>query len=151
MRNNFSPKTYLHNFKFLFLATTLLIFGCSDDDSEPTTPATITVGVFLINGTTYTDTNKDLIFTTGEACQSWSRTAQADVHSTGSHDHFNAARNVTYDPASGTITWIEYGPETTQAAIDVTCEAGVDGAPKIANKTDYSADKNFFLQIKLVE
>jgi hypothetical protein len=154
MKSNLFPTAL--SFKILFLVTTLLFFGCEkeeEDDIEPTTTTkTITVGVYLLNGSTYTDSNKDLIFTTGEACQSWSRTAQgSDGHSDTSHDHFNAAKNVTYDDATSTITWTEFGPETTQAAIDATCSAGTGGVTKTANKTGYSQDKNFYLQIKIVE
>jgi hypothetical protein len=109
----------------------------SDTTTAPTDTATvstktITVGVYLLSGSTYTDSDKDLVFTTSEDCQSWSRTAQGgDGHSNSSHDHFNAAKEVTYD--------------------DATCSAGADGAIKTANKTDYIQDKNFYLQIKKVE
>lgn len=121
----------------------------SSDDSK--TSYTVTVGVYILNGTVYEDQNKDLVFTTQEACQSWSRTALSDSHSTASHDHFNAAKNTTYDSDTETITWIEYGPELDQSSIDTTCENGTDGAEKTANKTDYIADKNFYLKIKTVE
>lgn len=152
MRNNFFPKTYLQNFKFLFLVTILLISGCnSDDDANTPDSLTITVGVFLLNGSTYTDTNKDLIFTTSNACQTWIRTALSDTHSSVSHNHFNAAKDVTYNTTTATITWVEFGPEITQEAIDITCAAGLDGALKTANSNEYSPDKNFFLQIKSIE
>lgn len=112
---------------------------------------TISVGIFLLNGSTYSDANKDLVFETGEACQTWSRTAQGDKHSSSSHDHFNAAKNVTYDATTSTITWDEYGPEITQEDIDATCSKGENGALKKANSTDYTKDKNFYLQIKKIE
>jgi hypothetical protein len=129
----------------------------SDTTTAPTDTATvstktITVGVYLLSGSTYTDSDKDLVFTTSEDCQSWSRTAQGgDGHSNSSHDHFNAAKEVTYDETTSTITWTEFGPELTQSEIDATCSAGADGAIKTANKTDYIQDKNFYLQIKKVE
>jgi hypothetical protein len=159
------------------LLTLSLTMGCNDDDVgvnpsrtpdnadstvTPTDSAmtptdstnasqTISVGVFLLNGSTYSDANKDLVFKTGEACQTWSRTAQGDKHSSSSHDHFNAAKNVTYDATTSTITWHEYGPETTQEDIDATCSKGENGAVKTANSTDYSKDKNFYLQIKKID
>lgn len=77
-------------------------------------------------------------------------TAQGDGHDSGSHDHYNAAKNTVYDESTETISWNEFGPELDQAAIDATCEAGTGGATKTANKTDYSVDKNFYLQIKSV-
>ncbi len=152
MKNNF--KRSLICFKIFLLAGTLAFVGCKKDDGDTGSSAdgayTITVGVYLLNGNTYEDQNKDLVFVTQEACQSWSRTAQGDDHDAGSHDHFNAAKNTTYNADTETITWLEYGPTTDQASIDSTCDDGSDGATKTANKTDYSADKNFYLQIKSV-
>lgn len=145
-----------------FLAGLTLFTACKKEDDEmeeePTTTQTenedksytVTVGVFVLNGSSYEDQNKDLVFETQGACQSWSRTAQADNHSSSSHDHFNAAKNTTYDLETETITWTEFGPELDQSAIDQTCEDGSSGATKTANKTEYSEDKNFFLQIKSV-
>jgi hypothetical protein len=132
-------------FQVLFLSTTTIISSCNKDSDKT---YTVTVGVYILNGSTYEDQNKDLIFETQEGCQSWSRTAQADNHSSTTHDHFNAATNTTYDANNETISWTEYGPELDQSAIDATCEAGVDGAVKTANKTDYIVDKNFYLKIK---
>ena len=167
MRKNLLPTAILIN--IFFLLTTIIFISCKQEDDEDVTPdtttttddsnnttdevgtKTITVGVYLLEGSTYTDSNKDLVFTTRDACQSWSRTAQADNHSNTSHDHFNAAKSVSYDDATSTITWTEFGPETTQESIDATCTAGEDGATKTANTTGYSQDKNFYLQIKTVE
>lgn len=156
IKNKLSPS--LLSFKMLLLLGTIMFVGCSseDDEVEPDLATadksyTITVGVFILNGTTYEDQNVDLSFDTQEACQSWSRTSQADDHSSSSHDHYNAAKNTTYDASTETITWAEYGPELDQASIDLTCDNGVNGATKTANKSDYSADKNFFLKIKSVE
>ena len=106
--------------------------------------------MFILDGTTYTDQDKDLVFVTQDECQSWSRTAQGDSHDSASHDHFNAAKNTTYNADTETISWDEFGPELDQDAIDATCSAGNNGATKTADKTTYSQDKNFYLQIKTV-
>ena len=147
-----------NNFTSIILACLLIFMSCSkdDDEIEPTNTSTsdksytVTVGVYILNGNTYDDQNKDFVFDTQEACQSWSRTAQGDKHSSSSHAHFNAAKNTTYDPSTETITWTEYGPELDQISIDATCENGSNGATKTANKIEYSADKKFYLKIKSV-
>lgn len=145
----------LLSFKIITMACIILFVGCNDEDEEeePTTSETsysVTVGVYILNRSTYEDQNKDLVFETQEACQSWSRTAQEDDHSTSSHDHYNSAKNTTYDVNTETITWTEFGPELDQASIDATCDNGSDGATKTANNTSYSVDKNFYLKIKSV-
>ena len=148
-------------FAALLLGFTLVFTACSkEEDNEPESTEntdstsdvsyTITVGVFILEGTTYTDQNKDLVFVTQDECQSWSRTAQSDGHDTESHDHFNAAKNTTYNADTETISWDEFGPELDQTSIDATCSTGDAGATKTANKTGYSLDKNFYLQIKTV-
>ena len=144
----------LQSFKIITLVCIALLFGCKDDDT--TEPAvsdgsySVTVGVFILKGSTYEDQNKDFVFETQEACQSWSRTASGDNHDDNPHDHFNAAKNTTYNSGTEIITWTEYGPELDQASIDATCNNGANGATKTANKTSYTADKNFFLKIKSV-
>lgn len=132
----------------------IISVGCKEE-VEPTgnnsdKSYTVTIGVYVFNGSTYDDQNKDLVIDTQEACQTWSRTAQADNHSSSSHDHFNAAKNTTYDASSETISWTEYGPKLDQSSIDETCENGRNGATKTANKNDYSVDKSFYLKIKSV-
>jgi hypothetical protein len=90
---------------FIFLASLTILMGCSDDDADPTSTSksyTVTVGVYLLNGSTYEDQNKNFVFDTQEACQSWSRTAEADTHNSSSHDHFNAAKNTTYNSSTET-------------------------------------------------
>lgn len=65
----------------LLLAFTILFSGCKKDEEEELEPATnnsstsytITVGVFLEDGGTYTDQDKDLVFVNQADCQSWSR------------------------------------------------------------------------------
>lgn len=108
---------------------------------------TVTVGVFQLSNGTYTDTGNSLTFVTQDECQTWSRTAQADNHSSSEHLHYNAAINVSYDESSKTVTWTEFGPELDQASIDNTCAAAVDGVTKSVNDTDYFVDKNIYLKI----
>ncbi|WP_139955984.1 hypothetical protein [Flavicella sediminum] len=149
----------LGNFKALILICLLAFVGCGESDAgnemdvapETTEKSySITVGVFIQNGNTYTDQNKDLVFVTQDACQSWSRTASGDDHNASSHLHYNAAKNTSYNATTETITWKEYGPEISQELIDATCDNGSNGATKTADKTSYHADKNFFLKIKAV-
>lgn len=152
----------------LFLTGIIAIAGCKKEEEEPEPTQqtqneqstatensdktyTVTVGVYTLNGSTYEDKNKDFVFETKPECQTWSRTAPADKHSTESHLHYNAAKNTTYNESTETITWVEYGPEIDQTSIEGVCENGSNGATKTANSKDYTADKNFFLKIKSVE
>lgn len=134
-----------------------LITSCSSDDDDKDEiksengDYTITVGIYILESGVYEYQNKDFVFKTQEACQTWSRTAPGDIHSSNAHEHFNAAKNTTYNPDTETITWNEFGPEVDQQSIDDTCEKGSNPAIKTANKADYTADKNIFLKIKLVE
>ena len=135
------------------LINILLLVSCNNENTENITEETtysITVGVYILNGTEYIDQNKDFIFLTQEECRFWSRTAQADTHSTVSHEHYNAAKNTTYNSNTQMITWVEYGPEIDQNSIDITCANGSNGVTKTVNKVSYTADKNFFLKIKSV-
>jgi hypothetical protein len=156
MKKTYHQKPFLLSFYIIFIGGMLITTGCSKDEVEPTNnnvtslSYTVTVGVFILNSGTYVDQNKDFVFETQEACQSWSRTASGDNHSTSSHYHYNAAENTTYNTTTKTITWTEYGPELDQLSIDATCDNGVNGATKTASQTDFSADKNFFLKIKSV-
>ena len=152
MKLNIKLNRTLLNFKTLLILSILVFTSCNKDDEEveSTNSYTVTVGVYILNGGTYEDQNKDLVFQTQDACQTWTRTAQGDTHSSSSHDHFNAAKNTSYDATTETLTWTEFGPELDQVAIDATCESGNNGATKTATKTSYNADKNFYLQIKSV-
>ena len=105
----------------------------------------ITVGIFRRTGDeSYVQAPVNpFVFEVGVPCQSWSRrvTMPSPMDSIQEeHDHFNAADEVTYDGT--TITWLEHGPEHSQEEIDATCAAGVDGALKTANGTDYTFDGN---------
>lgn len=150
-------KMTVKNFNIILFAIVLIFSGCKKEEEENVDPTnndtasyTVTVGVYILNGSTYEDQNKDLTFVTQEDCQSWSRTAQGDGHNSASHDHYNAAKSTSYNSDTETITWTEFGPELDQSSIDATCSAGNNGATKTANKTDYSVDKNFYLKIKSV-
>ena len=106
----------------------------------------VTVGVYLLSDGVYTDTNKDLIYSVGAKCETWSRTASGDNHDSASHEHYNAQDASTYDGV--TITWFEHGPELSQSAIGTTCAAGTSGVQKIANTNGYTPDKNFYVRVK---
>jgi hypothetical protein len=129
--------------------------GSSDSGAETsvtcdsTTSTCVVVGIYTqASDGSYTDENKDLTFTVGATCESWSRLAPADSHDTESHLHYNAHRDSTY--TGGVFEWFEYGPEINQADIDATCAAAQGGAKKTATSTTYTPDKKFFVQIKTV-
>ncbi|NQX83063.1 MAG: hypothetical protein HRT66_13875 [Flavobacteriaceae bacterium] len=145
----------LLNLKTIIMACIIMFIGCNKEDekTESTTSGksySVTVGVYILKGSSYEDQNKDFVFDTQEGCQSWSRTAQEDKHSSSPHYHYNSAKNTTYDISTQTIKWTEYGPDLDQVSIDTTCEKGSNGIAKTANNADYSADKNFYLKIKSV-
>ncbi len=113
---------------------------------------TVTLGVYKLTTGNYIDDNKDLVYITGDACQTWSRTKlEGDLHSDDPHLHFNAASNTSYDLATSAVTWTEFGPEENQTDIDATCAAGLGGATKTVNDIDYYSQGGFYLRIKSVE
>lgn len=128
----------------LVFITGIFTFSCNKSASY-----TITIGVFTQDSLgNYISTGNDLILDSKTECQTWSRTAQADAHSTSSHLHYNAAANVSYDEDNTSFTWTEYGPELDQQTIESTCSAGVDGVTKTVNNTTYYQDKpTVFLKI----
>ena len=131
------------------------IISCKKDDttnSINSTTYTITVGAFTMDGSgNYVATGNELIFDSHQECQTWSRTAPADAHSTTTHLHYNAAANVSFDYSTTTFNYTEYGPELDQAAIETTCEAGVNGVDKSVDNASYYQDKpNIYLKITSV-
>lgn len=122
--------------------------GGSTSTCDSSVSTCVTIGVYLLEGSEYVDTNKDLIYTLGASCETWSRNAQGDGHDSATHLHYNAQTSSTYDGT--TFTWFEYGPETSQSAIDATCAAGTGGVQKTAKLDDYTPDKNFYVKIKSV-
>lgn len=118
----------------------------TNTSSEAT--STVHVGAYTLDGETYTDTGVELVFASEGECQTWSRTAQGDGHDSESHQHFNAAANVSFDSEAMVFTWTEYGPELDQASIEATCSAGVDGFTKTVDDSSYYQDKpNLYLKI----
>jgi len=101
----------------------------------------------------YIATGTEFIFDSKEECQTWSRTAQADIHDSNAHLHYNAATDVSYDNSTTTFSWTEYGPEIDQASIENTCSKGSNGVTKTVNDNSYYQDKaNLYLKItKVVE
>jgi hypothetical protein len=145
---------------------TSLVFACggSEDDGSggaTTADATsgdtageqaVTVGVYTMGGDgSYTDTGIELVFEVGVECQTWSRmTMMGDMVDPDPHLHYNAADDTSYDGT--TFTWTEFGPEHDQAGIDATCAAGMNGATKSVNATDYYEDHDgVYLRIKSVD
>jgi hypothetical protein len=111
----------------------------------------VTVGVYKFENNDYVDLNKDLIYTVGANCETWTRTAPADDVNSESHLHYNAQNGSTY--VDGVFTWYEYGPEHDQDSINTTCANGdnaVDGVEKSISTTVYHAQGNFHLKIKSV-
>ena len=133
------------SFVLSLIASTTAFTSCNKEDSAK---YSITVSAYTLDGDNYIYTGNDIIFNSNEECQTWSRTAAADAHSTDSHLHYNAAANVSYDNSTSTFNWTEYGPEIDQASIDATCNAGTDGAVKSVNNSTYYQDKpNLYLKI----
>ena len=131
--------------------------SCDKDDETPDeentsgSSWTITVDAYTLDNGVYTATGNELIFDSEEECQTWNRTAQEDAHDTESHEHFNAAADVSYDNSTTTFSWTEYGPELDQATIDATCSAGDNGVSKTVDNSSYYQDKpNLYLKISSV-
>ena len=131
----------------LFLGALVQLSACVKGESTvvDTGPfegvgSTVTLGVFTQDESgEYVKEEETLVIEVGVDCYSWDRsTKEGD-------QHYNAADSTSY--ADDTLTWTEFGPEDSQADIDETCAAGKDGVLKSANWTDYTADKQFFLQI----
>jgi hypothetical protein len=127
----------------------LVLTGFSSCDKSDSESYLITVGAFSLDSIgNYIFTGQELIFASVGECQTWSRTAVGDSHSAGSHLHYNAASNVSYDNGTTTFSWTEYGPELNQESIEATCDAGNNGANKTVNNSSYYQDKpNVFLKI----
>lgn len=118
----------------------------SCDSSQSTC---VVVGVYSYENGEYIDRGKELVFTVGAMCQSWSRwTDKADIHSDEGHLHYNAHSDSSYQ--NGVFTWYEYGPEASQAAIEGTCATGVGGKKKSVSLDAYTPDKMIYLKIKSV-
>jgi hypothetical protein len=147
------------NFMALLFALSLITIGCDKNKNATvitpviTTPGfTITVGAFSESNGTYTALGNELIFDSSEECQTWSRTAQGDVHNSATHLHYNAAASISYNHTDTIFSWTEFGPELDQSAIEATCSAGLNGKSKTVNTTSYYQDKpNVYLKITRVE
>ncbi len=142
------------NFTIFLFIITLIGFACDKSTDEPTNSeaVTITVGAFTESNGVYTATGNVLTFDSETNCQTWSRTAQGDAHSSSTHLHYNAAADVSYNSTDTIFSWTEFGPELDQAAIEATCAAGLNGVSKTVNTSSYYQDKpNVYLKIIKVE
>jgi len=130
----------------------ILIFTCCNKVEDSSITYTITIDAYTLdNSGNYIATGNTLTFDSHEQCQTWSRTAGADSHSSSSHLHYNAADEVSFDNESTSFNWTEYGPELDQASIDATCSAGAGGVNKTVNDVSYYQDKpNLYLKINSV-
>lgn len=140
--------------KILILALLLVSFmNCSQDDKSATIlNYTITIGAFILNNGIYTATENELIFNSQQVCQTWSRTAQGDIHNSNTHLHYNAASDVSYNNNTITFSWTEYGPELDQASIEISCSNETNGVNKTVDDTNYYQDKpNLYLKIIQVQ
>ena len=103
----------------------------------------VTVGVFELTASGYVEKlEAALTYEVGATCETWSRTTMGGPNDSisGSHLHYNAATDSSYDSDTDTFTWTEYGPEHSQAEIEATCAAASAGAVKSVNSTEYYAD-----------
>ena len=135
---------------YLTMIGIALVALCSNScNKSDTTSYTITVGAYTLDSlANYVFTGNELIFDSNEDCQTWSRTASGDSHSTASHLHYNAAANVSYDDSNTSFSWTEYGPELDQVSIETTCSNANGGVNKTVNNSSYYQDKpNLFLKI----
>jgi hypothetical protein len=137
----------------LLFITTIVHLGCNKPEEEPDKDAyTITVSAFSLSNGVYTALGNELVFDSKEECQTWTRTAQGDAHSSAAHLHYNAAANISYNSTDTIFSWSEFGPELDQAAIDATCSTGLNGVNKTVNTSSYYQDKpNVYLKITKVE
>lgn len=145
-------KQNLFTASFNVICIVVLALSLESCDKSDSGSYTITVGAYTLDGSgNYIFTGNELIFDSNEECQTWSRTAAADAHSTASHQHYNAAADVSYDNGSTTFSWTEYGPELDQQAIEATCSNGNNGVSKTVNNSSYYQDKpNLYLKITSV-
>lgn len=141
--------TYSKRILIVAFALPLGLLNCTKSTD---TTFTITVGAYTLDTSgNYEFTGNELVFHSHEECETWSRTAPPDAHSSTSHLHYNAAADKNYDPGTTTFSWTEYGPELDQQAIETTCSAGIDGASKTVDNQNYFQDKpNLFLKITSV-
>lgn len=144
-------RLFIYQKRILFYALPLFLVLVRCATTEATT-YTITVGAYTQDTSgNYEFTGNELIFHSHEECETWSRTAPPDAHSSSSHLHYNAATDKNYDHVTTTFTWTEYGPELNQQAIESTCSAGINGAVKTVDDQNYFQDKpNLFLKITSV-
>lgn len=135
------------NFTITF--TAVFVLCCSSCNKSNLGSYTITVGAYTQDSAgNYLFTGNELIFDSNEECQTWTRTAPADSHSSSSHLHYNSAANVSYDNSNTTFSWTEYGPELDQESIEMTCGAAAAGVNKTVNNLSYYQDKpNLYLKI----
>lgn len=137
-------------FSLLTLICTAALMVCfSSCDKSDAGTYTITVGAYTKDSLgNYVFTGNELIFNSNEACQTWSRTASGDAHSSSAHLHYNAAANVSYNSTDITFSWTEYGPELDQESIETTCNNAIGGVNKTVDNTSYYQDKpNLYLKI----
>jgi len=151
-RNTFvMSRLFTSQKRVLFCALPLFLVLTQCATTEATT-YTITVGAYTLDTSgNYEFTGNELVFHSHEECETWSRTAPPDAHSSTSHLHYNAATDKNYDHVTTTFTWIEYGPEIDQQGIEATCNAGIGGVSKTVDNQNYFQDKpNLFLKITSV-
>ena len=144
-----------HNYTFFkrsLIASFVLTLGLLNCTTTSESTYTITVGAYTLDSAgNYEFTGNELVFHSHEECETWSRTAPPDAHSSTSHLHYNAAADKNYNHGTTTFSWTEYGPELDQQAIETTCSAGVNGASKTVDDQQYFQDKpNLFLKITSV-
>lgn len=111
----------------------------SNDDtgSDPDNPSKVVLGVFMKESDgTYTRQNVDDIELQIQSdCQGWSRNTMGGVN-------YNAASNVVYDKVNESVTWLEFGPESSEQDALEICQSNTLGASKSADKINYAPATN---------
>ena len=136
----------------MIIGTCMIFLFISSCKKETIDQYDIIIGVYSKDSVgNYYDTGIEMNFNSYEDCQIWSRTAMGDMHSSTSHLHYNAAKDVNLDVNSNTFTYTEYGPELDESSIQSTCDAESGGVTKSVNDQEYYQDKpNVFLKIKSI-
>ena len=136
---------FIYQKRVLFCALPLFLVLAQCATTEATT-YTITVGAYTQDTSgNYEFTGNELVFHSHKECETWSRTAPPDAHSSTSHLHYNSATDKNYDHVTTTFTWTEYGPEIDQQGIEATCNAGIGGVSKMVdNQTNSKINPTYF-------
>lgn len=136
--------------------------SCENTAEEPKVTL-VTVAFFLLDEEgnlaplvdPYTERQGKIVFDMSDDVYYWSRLADGDRQNPeDGHPHYNAAADMFY--IDGVFSWVEYGPEHSQEAIEALVEEGTAGTRKAVtfgteNARFYRDHHGLHLQIESVE